>query len=211
MKDLPFFTTEYGVASLTLKEIPYRGVAYVTVRSVQPDSLKQFLQECAEFCRAVGAQRLYASGHEDLAEYPLHCSILQMQAEGPWEPCGCLFPVTEQTVQQWLQLYNSRMEQVDNAATLTKADESRLLQATGACFVHSEGVLLGIGWYEDQNLLALASARSGAGEAVARTLLSAMESPVRLQVASTNRRAIDLYERLGFIAVGEVSRWYKIF
>lgn len=210
MKDLPFFTTEYGVAGLTLKEIPYRGIAYITVLSAQPGQFPTFLQECVDFCRAVGAERIYASGHEELEAYPLHCSVLKMQAEGPWEPEGCLFPVTEQTAEQWRQLYNRRMAQVDNAATLTKADDSRLIQSPGAYFVHSEGQLLGIGWYEDKHLLALASAVAGAGEAVAKTILSAMESPVRLQVASTNSRAIALYERLGFLAVAEISRWYKI-
>ena len=32
MRDFPMFTTENGVGSLVLREIPYRGVAYVTIR-----------------------------------------------------------------------------------------------------------------------------------------------------------------------------------
>ena len=32
MKDFPVFTTENGVASLILKEIPYRGEAYIHLR-----------------------------------------------------------------------------------------------------------------------------------------------------------------------------------
>ena len=39
MKDFPVFTTEYGVASLTLKEVPYREEAYVLLRDVQPGGL----------------------------------------------------------------------------------------------------------------------------------------------------------------------------
>ena len=31
MRDMPFFETEYGVASLVLKEIPYQEVAYITI------------------------------------------------------------------------------------------------------------------------------------------------------------------------------------
>ena len=33
---------------------------------------------------------------------------------------------------------------------------------------------------------------------------------ITLEVASTNRRAISLYERLGFLKVEELSRWYRV-
>ena len=50
------------------------------------------------------------------------------------------------------------------------------------------------------------------GERVMRTLFSMMPGePLTLQVASTNHRAIRLYERLGFIKTKEVSRWYRVF
>ena len=49
MKDLPLFTTEHGVASLVLKEIPYQKTAYIILRdSLEPEAL---LKECADFCR----------------------------------------------------------------------------------------------------------------------------------------------------------------
>jgi hypothetical protein len=32
MRDIPMFTTEYGVASLVLKEIPYQAAAYITIQ-----------------------------------------------------------------------------------------------------------------------------------------------------------------------------------
>jgi ribosomal protein S18 acetylase RimI-like enzyme len=38
-----------------------------------------------------------------------------------------------------------------------------------------------------------------------------MNDRIVLEVASTNRRAISLYESLGFIQTAELSRWYKIF
>ena len=44
MKDFPMFTTENGVASLVLREIPTRGDAYITVlSSEEPEKL---LEEC---------------------------------------------------------------------------------------------------------------------------------------------------------------------
>ena len=33
MKDFPVFTTEYGIASLVLKEIPYKEEGYITLRA----------------------------------------------------------------------------------------------------------------------------------------------------------------------------------
>ena len=49
MKDFPVFTTEHGVASLVLKEIPYQGAAYITLRdSLEPELL---LEDCLQFCR----------------------------------------------------------------------------------------------------------------------------------------------------------------
>ena len=33
MRNIPVFTTEFGVASLILKEIPYKGTAYVRLQS----------------------------------------------------------------------------------------------------------------------------------------------------------------------------------
>lgn len=213
MKDFPLFPTEYGVVSLVLREIPYRQEAYITVQEVQPESLSDLLSECASFCRMAGAEKIYAKGPEELAKFPLHCAVLEMRGTA-WvdkEKLANLFPVTEATVSRWRQLYNERMRGVDNAGTLESRDEKRIVESGGAYFVHHEGKLLGIGWLEDTRLLAVASAKSGAGERVMHTLMSMVEgAQMTLEVASTNNRAIALYERLGFLATGEISRWYHI-
>ena len=40
MKDFPVFSTSYGVASLILKEIPYRQEAYIHIQStLEPEQL----------------------------------------------------------------------------------------------------------------------------------------------------------------------------
>ena len=70
LKDIPMFDTQTGVSSLILKEIPYKQVAYVKVQSVQPDGLGAHLQECVSFCRMCGAERVLASGHEGLDQWP---------------------------------------------------------------------------------------------------------------------------------------------
>ena len=90
-------------------------------------------------------------------------------------------------------------------------DENRILESGGAYFVHRQGELLGIGWLEDGKLLAVAAAVPGAGEQVMHTLMSLDEGgQITLEVASTNERAIQLYERLGFIKTREINRWYRV-
>lgn len=213
MKDIPMFTTEYGVASLAFKEIPYRGQAYVRVLDVQPGQMKELMAECVSFCRMVGAEAVYATGHDDLQQWPVYTAVLEMRGDAnvDWDKAESVFPVTEQTVARWREVYNDRMRGVDNAATLESRDEKRILESGGAYFVHRQGELLGIGWLEDGKLLAVASTVPGAGERVMHTLMSLDEGgQICLEVASTNMRAIRLYEKLGFIKTREVSCWYRV-
>ncbi len=212
MKDIPVFDTDTGVSTLVLKEIPYKQIAYVTVRSVQPGGLREHLSECVRFCRMCGAERVYASGHGELAQWPKHCDVLPMAMS--WtddgDPGANLFPVTEQTVKRWRELYNERMAPVDNSAVMTARDEKEIL-AGGAYFVHENGELLGIGWMKGSELLCIASVKPGSGARVLKTLLTVADSDrVTLEVASTNGRALRLYERLGFFQCGEARSWYTI-
>ena len=213
MRDFPVFPTDFGVAGLVLKEIPYREAAYITVHEVIPGCLGDLLKECVSFCRMAGAERIFVKAKEDLSHYPLHCKVLQMRGTA-WVDRSKLenvFPVTDGTVKQWRTLYNEKMRCVDNAATLEARDEKRILESGGAYFVHHEGQLLGIGWLEDTKLLAVAGAVPGAGEQVMHTMMSLVEgAQMTIEVASTNRRAIHLYEKLGFLVTGEISSWYEI-
>ena len=213
MRDFPVFPTDFGVAGLVLKEIPYREAAYITVHEALPGCLPDLLKECASFCRVAGAERIFVTAKEDLSDYPLHCKVLQMSGTA-WvdkEKLENLFPVTDATVNQWRNIYNDKMRQVDNAATLEFRDEKKILESGGAYFVHHEGKLLGIGWLEDTKLLAVAAVEAGAGARVMHTLMSMVENArMTIEVASTNSRAIHLYEKLGFLVTGEVSAWYEI-
>lgn len=213
MKDIPVFDTDTGVSTLVLKEIPYKQVAYVKVQSVQPGGLEAHLRECISFSRMCGAGRVYATGHPELEGRPLHCAVVKMRlAIGEAEPPAMVFPVTEETVRQWRGIYNEKMGPVDNCATMTVHDEKKILASGGAVFVHDSGQLLGIGWVEGSEILCVAAVEPGAGERVLRTLLTLTDGGcAELEVASTNARAIRLYERMGFVTVGERSRWYQIY
>ena len=78
MRDFPIFTTEYGVASLFLKEIPYKNEAYIRIRDVQSGFLKEHLAECVSFCRMAGAERVYAADHPQLSDWPYAFSLYKM-------------------------------------------------------------------------------------------------------------------------------------
>lgn len=211
MKDFPVFPTQHGAASLILKEIPYRGEAYIQIQSTQePEAL---LEECIYFCVACGAERVYAAGHDILeTSYPLHTSIYRMTGtiQLHEEEIPSMFPVTEQTAERWRECYNQRMKDVDNAATLENRDTPDIVQ-DNAYFIHRNGTLLGIGWIEGNKLRAIASMQPGAGEALCRAMQSLIpQQQMTLEVASTNQKAIALYERLGLIKVEELSRWYQV-
>lgn len=210
MKDIPIFPTEYGVASLMLGEIPYRQQAYIQVQDAPAETLSQLLRECAGFCRACGAEKIYWSGGDSLEEPAMRILKMSGTAWVDSNKLENLFPVTEQTASRWVKLYNERMRTVPHSRTLSFGAEKEVLESGGAYFVHHSGELLGIGWLEDTHLLAIASVQPGAGERVAHSLMSLVEgATVTLEVAESNTKAISLYQRLGFMTTGIAKCWYE--
>lgn len=211
MKDFPLFATEHGAASLILKEIPYKKIAYIKILDSQEPI--ELVKECASFCRICGAESIYASGHPALERYPYQLSILTMRGSLPdySGKMACLWPVTEENVKSWRELYNQKMAAVDHAATMEHGDEKRIVDAIGTYFIHDATDILGIGWVEDNEILAVGSVKPRAGETILNTLQSLVpDTFLQLDVASTNQKAISLYERLGFVKVAEKSVWYTI-
>ncbi len=212
MRDFPIFPTKWGTVSLVLREIPYRREAYFRVLDVQPGQMEALLEECTSFCRAAGAEQVYASGSAELARCPLHTIVYRM--EGGVEvrqPRDSLRQVTGEDVSAWREIYNAKMRDVDIAATLTAGDEPELLGG-GAYFICHGETLLGIGWLRQRHIMAVAAVQPGAGERVMEALLGELQGEkATLEVASTNLRAIRLYQRLGMEITGESARWYKIY
>jgi len=211
MKDIPLFTTENGAASLTLREIPYRGIAYIKIQaSLEPDAL---IKECTEFCTACGAETVVATGHPALEKYPLRNAVIQRQRplEGLPDTDAALFPVQEKTLKQWLEIYNTGMKNVANAAWMTGKDGAQMLQKGDGYFVHRGDTLLGIGRASGGKIGAIVAVQKGAGADVVLALCHALtEETAMLEVASNNARAVRLYDRLGFVPVAELSRWYLV-
>ncbi len=211
MRDIPVFTTEYGIASLMLGQIPYRGCAYIRLQSTgQPHLL---LKECVSFCKACGAEQFYATGHPALEEFPLYTAVVNMgislDALPPTD--AALFPLLPENAKKWQQIYNDSMKNVPLAAYLNDRDLEQLLRSGGGYFVHQAGQLLGIGKALDGVLHAVASLIPGSGKDAVSALCSSLTTDtVVLEVASENKRAMALYQRMGFLLTGEKERWYQV-
>lgn len=208
MRDFPMFTTENGIATLILREIPTKQTAYIHLQSSQePEKL---LSECVEFCQAAGAEKIYATGHACLEKYPLFTTIISMRgnAEGVGATELCLFPVTDMTWAEFCKVYNEKMASVPTANTLRLMDREKYEK--GAYFVHKEGILQGIGIVEDNRILAIAACQKGSGREILAALCKVLPDDIILDVAENNLPAVKLYTRCGFLKTAELARWYEI-
>lgn len=210
MKDIPVFATENGVASLSLQQIPYTGFAHISIQSTL--NFDAFLRECVGFCRVVGAERILACGHMELQQHPIYTRVLAMQMPTlDDEDQACIFPVTEKSFNEWLDIYNSAMKNVPNAVILSKQMARSLVEKGLAYFVHDNGEVLGIGVVEGNTVQAVVSRKKGAGERVVKSLCGAVRGDtVKVEVAENNQSAMRLYERMGFVATGVLRTWHDV-
>ena len=211
MRDFPVFDTQNGVGSLILKEIPYRGIAYIRIQAASDPAA--FLAECVDFCKMAGAKRILATGHDCLAQYPPYTQIWKMtiHADSLPDTDAAVFPVTEKTAARWQELYNEKMKNVPNSAYMTSRDMQKMLTEGDGYFVHRNGNLLGLGKAAGDRIDAVISMEKGAGKTVVAALAHALsEEIISLQVASANEKAVRLYDTLGFIKNEIVSTWFTI-
>ena len=209
LRDIPMFTTELGVASLVLSQIPYTKKAYIRIQDASDSN--EFLQECISFCVAAGAEHIFAAGHLACEKYPEHTAILEMRAEisSIGDTDAALFPVTEETMEQWREIYNKKACNVPNGSWMTTGQAQELLK--DGYFIHRDGKLLGIGKASGDKIQWVAACYPGAGAEVVRALCHALTAQtITLEVASANEKAIQLYEKLGFVASKELSKWYQV-
>ncbi len=211
MKDFPVFTTEYGIASLVLREIPYQETAYITILDSQDPAL--LLTECINFCRMCGAERICAKGHPYLERYPLYTTLWEMTCSTVNLPDtqAALWPVLPENLDQWRSIYNEKVVRVPNGAWMTQKEGSAMMEQGSGYFVHRDGVLLGIGKVWEDELQWIASVQPGGGREVVCALAKIVNAGrVKLTVASENKKAVALYEALGFLKTREIGRWYSI-
>ena len=212
MKDIPLFTTPYGVASLSMREIPYHKAAYVRILSC--DSVRDLVEECVSFCRACGAEFVYATGHADLEKYPLYTQIWRMCVDrsGLVGDTALLYPVVPENVDHWREIYNERMSGVPCASYMTASDSAELCSSGEGYYIHRDGKLLGIGRIAGNCIRVIASVQKGSGEILLATLAELSADPtIIVEVSVDNTPAMNLYRKMGFVETTEIARWYKVF
>lgn len=216
MKNIPVFTAVNGIASLILQEIPHSGKAYILIRSVWT-TVQALLEECSVFCRMAGAEEIFASWNtEELPgthAYDLTAmSCVKAQLPAPLQPVE-LVALTPENSRDYLDIYNSCFRQVPGAATYSQRDLKRLYDRDAAWLARKNGRFAAVAEISMEGLegIAVLPEFRGLGFDLAAQVLQMVPSlTVRLKVASANDRAIRLYERLGFVPDGIVSRWFRL-
>ena len=212
MRDIPLFTTEYGVASLVLKEIPYSSDAYVHIHDTC--KLETFVDECCDFCVLAGANRVYATGKDLDVKFPLYTDVWQMECPHALLPKtdAVIVSMQKDTAQRWMELYNTHMRKVPTASFMSLSKVEGILEKKSGYFVYQNGILIGIGAVSGSKVDAIISLIPGAGKDVFCALSSVIsDDVVSLEVASVNTKAINLYNKLGFICKNVLQRWYQIY
>ena len=211
MRDIPVFTTENGVATLFLKNVPATKTAYIKVQDSH--NVTSFLHECCDFCRAVGADRVYATGTDSLiGKHSCEQIISMTRAKEDLPNTNArLVPVQVETMNQWREIYNRKMRGIPNASQITQHDASKYLDSGTCYFVYDGSVLIGIGTVSENRIEALASVVKGAGRDVLLALCQASNSDlIELSVASSNEKAVGLYKSMGFTFEEVLETWYQI-
>lgn len=213
MRDIPMFVTENGAASLTLAQIPYLAVAYIQLHDcADPEAM---LQECCDFCRSAGAEKVYAWGHPVVERFPFYASVQLFKGirSNLPETNYLAEPVTEEELERWREIYNQKMTDVACAAYMTiPLAKQYCKDGTGYMVREPQGRLCGIGTVNEDRIGALISLYPGLGGDVLCALAKHITSErIVLDVSSTNERAIRLYLRHGLRCAEEISRIHKIF
>lgn len=210
MKDFPLFPCEAGMASLILREIPYKREAYVLVRSVFT-SLDALLRQCAAFCREAGAEAVYASGVGDFSEYPLYTRLLTRSVDRAVLPACTLSVQPAEDLHLWAREYNRTFAAVPLAKTCDEAEIRALRENHQAMWVCDGGRPVGLGRAAGDEILCLAALQKGRGSQVLCALAAKLPGArVCVTVAETNAAAMRLYDRAGFDTGIEKSCFYVV-
>ena len=86
-----------------------------------------------------------------------------------------------------------------------------MLQQGSGYFVHRDGILLGIGKVDGNQIQWIASVYPDGGRDILAALCNAItDDTVSLEVADTNIKAMDLYRKSGFVPTQILSEWYRV-
>ncbi len=200
MKDIPLFTGSHGMASLILREIPYRREAYVHLRATF-DSQKALIRECESFCRMVGAEHTYVSGKGDFTGYPVYAKLIERRVLCQALPKTAASAVPTDEADAWLRLYREKFKAVPAANSCP--------EARGLYFIEQDGKRIGIGQMEGSKLLSVAALEKGKGAACVCAMAAlCTDESLTLLCAEENLPAMRLYDKLGFSRGNVQEVWY---
>lgn len=216
MKDIPMFNGTHGMASLVFREIAVTGRAYAVIRSVWNGKTTAFLQECLDFCRAVGAETVYAAyGTEELpAEHGW--DMLRMEVEKDRLPQGNpveLEALCPENGAAFLEIYNRCFRELPGSSVYGQKDLQRLYDTDCAFLAKTDGNYAAVAEISEIGLesIGVLPEFRGLGYDLALTVLPMVPRKViSLKVASTNEKALALYDRLGFQTVEITERWWRL-
>lgn len=217
MKNIPMFTGQHGMATLVFRELSFSGCAYVVVRAVWNGETAAFLEECRGFCRAVGAEKIYASWEENPLPAVHAYDMLGLYREKAGLPLPSreveLEYLRPENGQTYLQIYNTCFRPIPGAASYDKQDLRRLYGEDRAFLAKVDGQYAAVAEISKEGLesIAVLPEYCGLGHDLSLTVLPMVPNPIlRLKVASGNHRALKLYQRLGFVQENVRSRWYEL-
>ncbi len=202
MRDIPLFTATDGMATLILHEIPFRKEAFVWIRTVY-GSLEGLMKECAGFCRAAGAEKVYFAGEIDFGDYPIHARLIYRSVEKAAIPStkAVALPVKDPTA--WLDHYRRSFRQVPVAQSTPPED--------GRYDIYLGEDLIGIGQVQGGMLMSIAALKSGMGRDCLCALAEHSQgTTLRLVCAEENLPAMKLYDKLGFSKEDVKEVWYSL-
>lgn len=208
MRDIPVFSTENGVATLFLKNVPVTKTAYIQIQDAP--NVIAFAKECWDFCKAVGAETVYCNRNVCCSDCVRTVSMVRPKAGIP-KTSARLVSVDGNTMELWRNIYNRKMKLIPNASQIMEHENRKYLESRNCYFVEEDGVRIGIGMINENRIEALASVSKGAGKAVLFALCNSVQSDVIvLTVAEENTKAVTLYEDAGFAVKEVLETWYKI-
>ena len=202
MRDIPLFTVTDGMATLILHEIPFRREAFVWIRTVF-GSVEGLVKECAGFCKAAGADRVYFSGDMDLSTFPVHARLIYRSVSKSALPSTEAIALPVEDENRWLEIYRRAFLPVPVAQS-TPSPEGRYDIFLG-------GKQIGIGQIQGGMLMSVASTEKGKGRDCLCALAPHGEGDgLRLVCAEENIPAMKLYDRLGFTKEDVKEVWYSL-